>query len=45
MLRVFGDDYDTPDEMGIRDYIYLMDLAEGHAKAVPYVMRSRLQRS
>ena len=38
MLRVFGDDYDTPDGTGVRDYIHVMDLAEGHAKAVPYVM-------
>ncbi len=33
-LRVFGDDYDTPDGTGIRDYIHVMDLAEGHVKAV-----------
>lgn len=38
MLRVFGDDFDTPDGTGVRDYIHVMDLAEGHAKAVPYVM-------
>lgn len=36
-LQVFGDDYDTPDGTGVRDYIHVMDLAEGHAKAIPYV--------
>ncbi len=34
MLRVFGDDYATPDGTGIRDYIHVMDLAEGHVAAV-----------
>jgi len=29
-LRVFGDDYDTPDGTGIRDYIHVVDLARGH---------------
>ncbi|MDO5114985.1 MAG: UDP-glucose 4-epimerase GalE [Synergistaceae bacterium] len=33
-LRVFGDDYDTPDGTGVRDYIHVMDLAEGHAAAL-----------
>ena len=37
-LRVFGSDYPTPDGTGVRDYIHVMDLADGHAKAVPYVM-------
>ncbi len=29
-LPIFGDDYDTPDGTGVRDYIHVMDLAEGH---------------
>ena len=29
-LRVFGDDYDTPDGTGVRDYIHVVDLAKGH---------------
>ena len=37
-LSVFGDDYDTPDGTGVRDYIHVMDLAEGHIKALEYAM-------
>lgn len=33
-LNVFGDDYNTPDGTGIRDYIHVVDLALGHIKAV-----------
>ena len=33
-LRVFGNDYPTPDGTGIRDYIHVVDLAKGHIKAV-----------
>ncbi len=33
-LNVFGDDYDTPDGTGIRDYIHVVDLAKGHIKAL-----------
>ncbi len=33
-LGVFGDDYDTPDGTGIRDYIHVVDLARGHVKAI-----------
>ena len=33
-LRVFGDDYDTPDGTGVRDYIHVVDLAIGHVKAI-----------
>lgn len=33
-LSVFGDDYDTPDGTGVRDYIHVVDLALGHIKAV-----------
>lgn len=33
-VSVFGDDYDTPDGTGIRDYIHVMDLAEGHVAAL-----------
>ena len=33
-LGVFGNDYDTPDGTGVRDYIHVVDLAVGHVKAV-----------
>ena len=33
-LQVFGDDYPTPDGTGVRDYIHVMDLAEGHVAAI-----------
>ncbi|MFD1674508.1 UDP-glucose 4-epimerase GalE [Alicyclobacillus fodiniaquatilis] len=36
-LRIFGDDYPTPDGTGIRDYIHVMDLANGHLKALEWV--------
>ena len=36
-LNVFGNDYDTPDGTGVRDYIHVMDLAEGHLSALKYL--------
>ncbi len=33
-LHVFGNDYDTPDGTGVRDYIHVCDLADGHVKAI-----------
>lgn len=33
-LSVFGDDYDTPDGTGVRDYIHVVDLARGHVQSV-----------
>ena len=33
-LRVFGDDYNTPDGTGVRDYIHVVDLAKGHVAAL-----------
>lgn len=36
-LNIFGCDYDTPDGTGVRDYIHVMDLAEGHLAAVNLV--------
>lgn len=37
-LSVYGDDYDTPDGTGIRDYIHVVDLADGHVKAVKNIL-------
>lgn len=36
-LTVFGDDYPTPDGTGVRDYLHVMDLAEGHLSAIQYM--------
>ena len=36
-LSIFGNDYDTPDGTGVRDYIHVVDLAKGHVAAVKYV--------
>jgi len=38
-LSVFGNDYDTPDGTGVRDYIHVADLARGHVAAVDYLER------
>jgi UDP-glucose 4-epimerase len=35
-LRVFGNDYATPDGTGVRDYIHVCDLAEGHVAAIQH---------
>lgn len=37
-LSVYGDDYDTHDGTGVRDYIHVVDLAEGHVKAVDNIL-------
>lgn len=37
-LSVYGDDYDTPDGTGVRDYIHVVDLADGHVKAVKNIL-------
>lgn len=39
-LSVFGGDYATPDGTGVRDYIHVMDLAEGHVKALEAISKS-----
>lgn len=38
-LSVYGSDYPTPDGTGVRDYIHVMDLAEGHVKALQWLER------
>ncbi len=37
-VRVYGDDYPTPDGTGIRDYIHICDLADGHVNAIRYAL-------
>ena len=38
-LSVFGNDYDTEDGTGVRDYIHVVDLAKGHIKAIEWVLK------
>ena len=38
-LSVFGNDYPTPDGTGVRDYVHVMDLAEGHVAALDYLIK------
>ena len=40
-LSIFGNDYDTPDGTGVRDYIHVVDLAKGHVAAVKYVLENK----
>lgn len=40
-LRVFGDDYETPDGTGVRDYIHVVDLATGHLKALDKIRKEK----
>jgi len=42
-LQVFGSDWPTPDGTGVRDYIHVMDLAEGHLAAVEHLMEDGAQ--
>ena len=40
-LSVYGNDYDTHDGTGVRDYIHVVDLAKGHVAAVKYVLQNK----
>ena len=40
-LNIFGDDYNTSDGTGVRDYIHITDLANGHIKAIDYVLENK----
>lgn len=40
-LHVFGNDYNTVDGTGVRDYIHVVDLAEGHVKAVDWALENK----
>ena len=40
-LNVFGNDYDTKDGTGVRDYIHVVDLAKGHLKALNYINENK----
>ncbi len=36
-VQVYGDDYDTPDGTGVRDYIHVVDLAKGHVAVIDHI--------
>jgi UDP-glucose 4-epimerase len=38
VLKIFGSDYPTPDGTGIRDYVHVVDLAEGHLRALDFLL-------
>jgi UDP-glucose 4-epimerase len=40
-LNIYGDDWDTPDGTGVRDYIHVVDLANGHVKAIEYIFSGK----
>ena len=40
-LNVFGNDYNTPDGTGVRDYIHVVDLSKGHLKAIHKIMNCK----
>lgn len=40
-LSIFGDDYDTKDGTGVRDYIHVVDLAIGHVKSLEYMINNK----
>jgi UDP-glucose 4-epimerase len=39
-LNIYGNDYSTPDGTGVRDYIHVVDLADGHNTALTYLMKN-----
>ena len=40
-LKVYGNDWETPDGTGVRDYIHVVDLARGHVKAIVYLLSGK----
>ena len=40
-LSIFGNDYDTKDGTGVRDYIHVVDLAKGHIKAIEKILKDK----
>lgn len=40
-MNIYGNDYDTPDGTGVRDYIHVVDLARGHLSAFAYLTKRR----
>ena len=42
-IKIFGSDWPTPDGTGIRDYIHIMDLADGHFSVLNYLLNKKPQ--
>lgn len=42
-LKIFGNDYPTPDGTGVRDYIHIVDLADGHVKALEKLVAGKIK--
>ena len=40
-LNIFGNDYDTPDGTGVRDYMHVVDLAKGHLNSLDFIMNNK----
>ena len=40
-MEIYGDDYDTPDGTGVRDYIHITDLVDGHIAALAYAQNHK----
>lgn len=43
VVQIFGDDYPSPDGTGVRDFVHVMDLAEGHVAALDFLTRNPAQ--
>ena len=43
-LKIFGNDYDTLDGTGVRDYVHVVDLAEGHVSALNWLLASGIKK-
>ena len=42
-MNIFGDDWDTHDGTGVRDYIHVMDVSEGHIEVFKYLKKNKTQ--
>ena len=40
-LKIFGNDWDSEDGTGVRDYVHVMDVADGHLKTFNYLMKKK----
>ena len=42
IFKIFGNDWNTPDRTAIRDFVHVMDIAEGHSCALEYIKKMNL---